>query len=135
MDDDDLRRGRPTCHKAFDEATAILTGDAVQTLAFEVLAGDPHLQVSADRKLRMIKELAVATGYAGMAGGQSLDMLATNQPIDPVALSGLHKMKTGALIRAACQLGGLAAEQTSESQLAELDRYAAAIGLAFPDCG
>ena len=131
MDDDDLRRGQLTCHKAFDEATAILTGDAAQTLAFELLASDPYLSVSAERRLQMVTVLAKATGYLGMAGGQSLDMLATNQEINKEQLTALHKLKTGALIRASCQLGALSAEKITESQLVEIDNFATAIGLAF----
>ncbi len=131
MDDDDLRRGQPTCHRAFDEATAVLTGDAAQTLAFEVLSGDPALTVAATRRLSMINVLAKATGSRGMAGGQSLDMLATGRLIDYPDLVEMHQMKTGALIRASCQLGGLTAESTTDEQLKELDRYGMAIGLAF----
>lgn len=131
MDDDDLRRGRPTCHKAFDEATAILVGDAAQTLAFEILSTDRELDIPADRRIRMIAALAKATGAAGMAGGQSLDMEATSQQIDYLQLKTIHRMKTAALIQASCQLGGLAAVNASEEQLAMLDRYGAALGLAF----
>ena len=131
MDDDDLRRGRPTCHKAFDEATAVLVGDAAQTLAFEILATDRDLDVTAERRIRMIAVLAKATGSAGMAGGQSLDMQATSQQIDHHQLRIMHRMKTAALIQASCQLGGLAAANVSDDQLTMLDRYGAALGLAF----
>ncbi len=131
MDDDDLRRGRPTCHKAFDEATAVLAGDAAQSLAFEVLSADSVLNISPARRLKMVNVLAAAAGASGMAGGQSLDMLATGQPVDYTGLSEIHRMKTGALIRASCQLGGLTAESATEEQLLALDRYGLAIGLAF----
>ena len=134
MDDDDLRRGRPTCHIAYDEATAILAGDALQTLAFEILCTDPALAVSAERRLRMIETLARATGPGGMAGGQALDMAAAGSAElvqDCAQLRRIHELKTGALIRAAARLGGLAAAQANEEWLARLDEYAASVGLAF----
>ena len=134
MDDDDLRRGRPTCHIAYDEATAILAGDALQTLAFEILCTDPALAVSAERRLRMIETLARATGPGGMAGGQALDMAAAGSAEvvqDCAQLRRIHELKTGALIRAAARLGGLAAAQANEEWLARLDQYAASVGLAF----
>ncbi|MDD9856752.1 MAG: polyprenyl synthetase family protein [Gammaproteobacteria bacterium] len=133
MDDDDLRRGRPTCHIAFDEATAILAGDALQTLAFETLSADPALSVSAARRLRMIETLAAAGGARGMAGGQALDMQATGAgPSPDVAhLARIHRLKTGALIRAAARLGGLAAERADDALFGQLDHYAASVGLAF----
>lgn len=131
MDDDDLRRGQPTCHRAYDEATAVLAGDALQTLAFEVLATDDTITVPAQRRLQMISALARATGAAGMAGGQSLDMLATEQVISGPALEQIHQMKTGALIRCSCVLGGLAATDSSDATLEALDQYGAALGLVF----
>ena len=134
MDDDDLRRGRPTCHIAYDEATAILAGDALQTLAFEILCTDPALAVSAECRLRMIETLARATGPGGMAGGQALDMAAAGSAEvvqDCAQLRRIHELKTGALIRAAARLGGLAAAQANEEWLARLDEYAASVGLAF----
>ena len=137
MDDDDLRRGRPTCHIAYDEATAILAGDALQTLAFEILCTDPALAVSAERRLRMIETLARATGPGGMAGGQALDMAAAGSAElvqDCAQLIRIHELKTGALIRAAARLGGLAAQandRANEEWLARLDEYAASVGLAF----
>jgi len=133
MDDDDLRRGRPACHIAFDEATAILAGDALQTLAFEVLSADPALGVRAARRLRMIEALAAAGGARGMAGGQALDMQATGagQSPDVAHLARIHRLKTGALIRAAARLGGLAAERADDALLGQLDHYAANVGLAF----
>ena len=127
MDDDALRRGQPTVHIAFDEATAILAGDALQSLAFERLAGTP---LPAEAKVAMLRELAVASGHAGMCGGQALDIDATGQRIDLPQLERLHAMKTGALLRAAVRLGALAAGADA-AQHAALDRYADALGLAF----
>jgi len=128
MDDDDLRRGRPTCHRAFDEATAILVGDALQTLAFEILTTAPS--VDADTRLAMLRTLTQASGSGGMAGGQALDFAATGQNIDLAALEQMHRLKTGALIIASVQLGALAAHADETTQ-AQLTRYARAIGLAF----
>ncbi len=131
MDDDELRRGRPTCHIAFGEATALLAGDAAQALAFELLANDAALDVSPDQKLAMIATLSEAAGTKGMAGGQSLDMDATNQQLALDALSNLHRMKTGALISASCLLGGLASATVTSEQLDLLKKYGSAVGLAF----
>ncbi len=131
MDDDDLRRGRPTCHRAYDEATAILVGDALLPLAFLVLASDPALPAGGERRLAMIQCLARASGSQGMAGGQSLDLAATGQPLDLTALENLHRCKTGALIRASVQMATLAAPGIEEEVATSLDRYAACIGLAF----
>ncbi|MGD9889524.1 MAG: (2E,6E)-farnesyl diphosphate synthase [Halothiobacillaceae bacterium] len=128
MDDDDLRRGRPTCHRAFDEATAILTGDALQTLAFATLT--TAIELDADTRLAMVRELAQASGSQGMAGGQALDLAAVGQTIDLVALEHMHRLKTGALIAASVQLGALAAHADTVTQT-QLARYARAIGLAF----
>ena len=129
MDDDDLRRGQPTVHVAFDEATAILAGDALQSLAFDVLANAPQ---SADRRVAMLAELARASGAAGMCGGQALDIDATGHgtTLDIDALQRLHALKTGALLRAAVRLGAIAAGADGASRIA-LDRYADALGLAF----
>ncbi len=126
MDDDDLRRGRPTCHRAFDEATALLAGDALQTLAFEVLAdtGQP-------RAAEMVSTLARCAGRAGMAGGQALDLAAVGQQLDVDALMAIHHHKTGALIEAALSLGALAAPSVQPMHLGALSEYARAIGLAF----
>lgn len=131
MDDDDLRRGRPSCHAAFDEATAILAGDAMQALAFEVLA-------SADRvppatRVRMIQLLASAVGWEGMVGGQALDIVATGGDILPIdRIVQMHAAKTGALFRASVQLGGLAAEpDIDESRFRALTAFGEAIGAAF----
>ncbi len=129
MDDDDLRRGQPTCHRAFDEATAILAGDALQSLAFEVLAR-PGAGPDADRRLEMIRVLAMASGSRGMAGGQALDIQAVGRTLSLPELENMHIHKTGALIRASVRLGTLAA--SAPEPLAErLDRYAKAVGLAF----
>ena len=130
MDDDELRRGKPTCHVKFDEATAILAGDALLTKAFEVLSEeDTH----ADPKVRseLTLALAKAAGEAGMVGGQMIDLAAEGQAFDLARISELQAMKTGALIRAAVQLGALASEQVDDAQLAALGQYAESIGLAF----
>jgi farnesyl diphosphate synthase len=131
MDDDALRRGRPTCHMAFDEATAILAGDALQTLAFRVLCEDEGLCIQASDRLRMIDALAQASGSRGMAGGQALDMEATGQEIGLAQLENLHIHKTGALILASVRLGALAAGAGADERLASLEHYAKCIGLAF----
>jgi len=132
MDDDDLRRGRPTCHRAFDEATAILTGDALQTLAFEVVTGHPALNgVHPQTRIAMAAELAAASGASGMAGGQALDLAGTGTALDERALERVHRLKTGALIRAAVRLGALAADCHDPAVRAALDGYAGAMGLAF----
>ncbi len=130
MDNDALRRGRPTVHVAFDEATAILAGDALQTLAFETLALAP---LPADAKIAMLAELAHAAGAAGMCGGQALDIEATGQSAGQSALSALerlHAMKTGALLRCSVRLATLAAGANALTREA-LDRFADALGLAF----
>lgn len=131
MDDDDLRRGQPTCHIKFGEANAILAGDALQTLAFSILADADMPDVAMRDRLAMISELAAASGVAGMCGGQSLDLEAEGQHVDLAALEQIHRHKTGALIRAAVRLGALAAGEPGRAALPQLDRYAAAIGLAF----
>ncbi|WP_447871858.1 (2E,6E)-farnesyl diphosphate synthase [Serratia fonticola] len=131
MDDDDLRRGQPTCHIKFGEANAILAGDALQTLAFSILADADMPNVALRDRLAMISELAKASGVAGMCGGQSLDLEAEGKQIALQALEQIHRHKTGALIRAAVRLGALAAGEPGRAALPELDRYAAAIGLAF----
>ncbi|WP_110654525.1 farnesyl diphosphate synthase [Salinicola halimionae] len=126
MDDDDLRRGRPTVHRAFDEPLAILAGDALQTLAFEALASRPHPRLGA-----MVTTLARAAGRDGMAAGQAIDLGAVGAPMDLAALQAMHQHKTGALIRAAVRLGALGAVDESDPRVAALDRYASAMGLAF----
>ena len=131
MDDDDLRRGKPSCHKAFDEATAILAGDALQSLAIEVLANDPALNVDPSVRLQMISHLAHSSGTEGMAGGQGLDLDAEQRALDLDALTTIHKKKTGALIQSAVALGALASNKAEPFQLQALDHYAETIGLAF----
>lgn len=126
MDDDDLRRGRPTVHRAFDEPLAILAGDALQTLAFEALASRPYPRLGA-----LVTTLAQAAGRDGMAAGQAIDLGAVGTPLDLAALQAMHQHKTGALIRAAVRLGALVAVDESDPRVAALDRFAAAIGLAF----
>jgi len=127
MDDDDLRRGRPTVHKAFDEATALLVGDALQTCAFEILANAP---CDADTRLRMIGALAVASGSQGMAGGQAIDLESVGKKLDLAGLKQMHAMKTGALLSCAVELGGIAAHLSS-TQMTKLRDYSSALGLAF----
>lgn len=130
MDDDDLRRGKPTCHIAFDEATAILAGDALQCLAFEVLACSP-IELNANTRLRLIQLLASNSGTQGMAGGQALDLAAEGQSLTLAELETIHHHKTGCLIRASVAMGALTFPQVTETQLQALDNYAQAIGLAF----
>lgn len=128
MDNDDLRRGKPTCHKAYDEATALLVGDALQTLAFEVLAAEvahPALH------LRMIHILASAAGSLGMAGGQAMDLESVGRDLSTTQLADMHARKTGALIRASVALGALAQENLDPTVRVALDTYARHIGLAF----
>ncbi len=129
MDDDDLRRGRPTCHIAFDDATAILAGDSLQPLAFELLTEASTL--TAETRIALVKELSSASGTFGMVGGQALDLAATDRDIDLSALETIHRNKTGALIRAAVRMGAIASEQVSDAQLQALTTYAESIGLAF----
>jgi len=131
MDDDDLRRGQPTCHKAFDEATAILAGDALQTLAFHILAHDRTGTQNCRARLRMIEALSLASGSRGMVGGQAIDLAATGQQLDIAQLEDMHIHKTGALIRASVQLGALAAGPVDEELLQQLDHYGKCVGLAF----
>lgn len=131
MDDDALRRGQPTCHIAFGEDTAILAGDALQTLAFTALSTHPMQEVSAEARLAMISELAAASGAAGMCGGQALDLAAEGKSVGLDALETIHRHKTGALIRAAVRIGACCAGEKGQALLPELDRYASAIGLAF----
>ena len=127
MDDDDLRRGRPTVHKAFDEATALLVGDALQTRAFEILA---NAQCEVDMRLLMISSLAAASGSRGMAGGQAIDLESVGKKLDLAGLKQMHAMKTGALLSCAVELGGIAAH-LNPTQMAQLQKYSTALGLAF----
>ena len=128
MDDDELRRGKPTCHIAFDEATAILAGDALQSLAFELLATAPN--IPAQRQLDLIKTLAAAAGARGMVGGQAIDLASVNQTPELALLEAMHQLKTGALLRAAIRMGAQYAGADSQ-QLQRLDTFGRAIGLAF----
>ncbi len=130
MDDDDLRRGRPTCHRAFDEATAILVGDALQARAFEVLAHAPA-HTSAVARLEMLRVLADAIGTRGMAGGQAIDLESVKQTLDETSLERMHRQKTGALIQASVLLGAISAGLTSVAEHAALAEFGAEIGLAF----
>ncbi|MCP5245044.1 MAG: polyprenyl synthetase family protein [Burkholderiales bacterium] len=130
MDNDVLRRGKPTCHIEFDEATALLTGDSLQTLAFELLAemklaDDPKIQLS------MIKQLANASGSRGMAGGQAFDLDNVGKTLTLPELEFMHIHKTGALIRAAVMLGAHCSDQLNKTQLEKLDHFAKYVGLAF----
>ena len=131
MDDDDLRRGQPTTHKAFDEACAILAGDGLQSLAFSALL-DPQLNtLDAETRLRMVAALALAAGPAGMVGGQAIDLGSVGIKLDQTALEFMHRHKTGALIEASVQLGALASGHASADDLQALNLYARAVGLAF----
>ncbi|WGL97776.1 (2E,6E)-farnesyl diphosphate synthase [Arsenophonus sp. aPb] len=131
MDNDNLRRGQPTCHISFGEAHAILAGDALQTLAFDILSRSAMPDVSDTNRLAMIAELATATGAAGMCGGQALDMESEGQQIDFATLETIHHHKTGALIRAAIRISAFAAGNQGHKLLPLLDNYANAIGLLF----
>jgi farnesyl diphosphate synthase len=131
MDDDDLRRGRPTCHRAFDEAMAILAGDAIQALAFHILARDPDMHPDPQVRLDMIDALAVASGSRGMAGGQAIDLEAVGRELDVAQLEHMHIHKTGALIRASVLLGAMSAPGLSDGLREALDSYGKHIGLAF----
>ena len=131
MDDDDLRRGRPTCHRAYDEATAILVGDALQVLAFEILAADPAMTPDPARRLETIRLLAQASGTSGMAGGQAVDLEAAGHELSVAQLEQMHRLKTGALIHASVMMAAAAADTLSPQARDALDRYGHAIGLAF----
>lgn len=130
MDNDDLRRGRPTCHRAFDEATAILTGDALQARAFELLTQAPAVIAPAAR-LEMLRVLADAIGTRGMAGGQAIDLESVKHTLDEAALERMHRQKTGALIQASVLLGAISAGLQSAPERAALSEFGAEIGLAF----
>jgi geranylgeranyl pyrophosphate synthase len=131
MDNDDLRRGRPTCHKAFDEATAILVGDALQPLAFEFLARDPALPASSAVRLQLIGLLAEASGSFGMAGGQAIDMAAQGRTLDLAGIEQMHARKTGALIRVSVLMAAECVPGLDPRLKAALADFAGAIGLAF----
>ena len=131
MDDDDLRRGRPTCHRAYDEATAILVGDALQALAFSVLADDSLGNIAPATRLSMIRTLAQAAGTAGMAGGQAVDLAAVGQTLSVDAVENMHRRKTGALIKGSVLLGAIGAGIDSGADFHALQLFGDEIGLAF----
>jgi farnesyl diphosphate synthase len=131
MDNDDLRRGQKTCHKAFDEATAILAGDALQTLAFEILAEHEFKQVSAQQRIQLFRLLSQASGYQGMCGGQALDIAATDHAISLAELERLHSLKTGALLKACVLMAAQCVPAVSKPQLKSLTLFADCIGLAY----
>jgi farnesyl diphosphate synthase len=127
MDDDDLRRGKPSCHKQFDDATALLVGDALQSLAFEVLS-QPDLCTQPSHQLGMLNILAKTSGSTGMAGGQAIDLASVGKPLTQIELETMHRLKTGALIQAAAALGSTSG---SKEQITAINIYATNIGLAF----
>lgn len=129
MDNDTLRHGKPTCHIRYNQATALLVGDALQTMAFTFLSNPTALKPS--RQLHMIQILAKAAGCLGMAGGQAIDLAYVGKNIDQVSLEHMHQLKTGALIRASIALGGLCCEDIDDTALTALDQYATKLGLAF----
>ncbi len=131
MDDDDLRRGKPTTHKAFDEAYAILAGDALQSLAFYALGDEQLSPISCKQRLDMLQVLSTASGAAGMVGGQAIDLSSVGQNISQDTLELMHRHKTGALIEASVRLGAIASNAATPQALAALEQYAQAIGLAF----
>lgn len=131
MDNDDLRRGRPTCHKAYDEATALLVGDALQPLAFQLLAGDAALPASPAIRIRLIEMLAQAIGTFGMAGGQAIDLAVQGTRLDISQVEDLHARKTGALIRASVLMAAECVPALDADLYAALTRFATAVGLAF----
>lgn len=129
MDNDSLRRGKPTCHVQYDQATALLVGDALQTLAFDVLSRPVNLPAA--QQLQRVQVLARASGSEGMAGGQGIDLANVGKDLSLAQLQHMHGLKTGALIRAAVALGGLSCSDVSDGLLADLDVYADKLGLAF----
>ncbi len=130
MDDDDLRRGKPTCHVRYDEATALLVGDALQSAAFEILAA-PYPLTPPAQQLEMLHLLSLAAGSRGMCGGQAVDLGSTGRTLDLAELEFMHIHKTGALIRASVLLGALAGGPLANTTRAALERYAQCVGLAF----
>ena len=131
MDDDDLRRGLRTCHIAFDEATAILAGDALQALAFSILADSPLSEVGESKRGQLLSVLAKSAGYVGMCGGQAIDLASTGQTITLEQLKTLHKLKTGALLKACVEMVSIVSETLSEQAQQDLMAFASDIGLAF----
>ncbi|HTB65843.1 MAG TPA: farnesyl diphosphate synthase [Steroidobacteraceae bacterium] len=131
MDDDDLRRGRPTCHKAYDEATAVLVGDALQPLAFQLLARDPKLPADPAIRLKLIDLLAEASGTFGMAGGQAIDLGVQGQAIGIAEVEQMHARKTGALIKVSVMMAAACVPTLSAALSDNLNHFATAIGVAF----
>ncbi|MDO6426338.1 (2E,6E)-farnesyl diphosphate synthase [Thalassotalea sp. 1_MG-2023] len=131
MDDDDLRRGKPTCHKAFNEATAILAGDSLQTLAFDILVNHPFSEQVKAKQLTLMKLLVDAAGYQGMCGGQALDLSATDSSITLAALEQLHHLKTGALLQASVLMAAECAPNVTTDEKLALKEYAQHVGLAY----
>ena len=131
MDDDDLRRGRPTCHKAFDEATAMLAGDALQALAYEILAKDDHVELTPEHRIEMLSLLTEASGAHGMAGGQAVDLASVGKQLTLAQLEHMHQLKTGALIRASILLGAMCKQDVSQQEIDMLSEYSRCIGLSF----
>lgn len=131
MDDDDLRRGRPTCHKQFDEATAILAGDAIQALSFYILSHDKSMTGDAAKRLKMIETLALFSGSRGMAGGQAFDLASVGKTLNIAELENMHIHKTGALIRTCIHMAAFSCDTISDDTFSALDKYAKAIGLSF----
>ena len=131
MDDDDLRRGKPTCHKAFDEATAILAGDALQALAYEILTDDKYSLLPTQHRIQMLQLLTKASGAYGMAGGQSVDLASVGKALSLEQLETMHRLKTGALIRASILLGAMCNPDINTDDLNTLDKYSTCIGLSF----
>lgn len=128
MDNDDLRRGLPTCHKAYNEATALLVGDALQSLAFEILTKQ---NLEAQQQLKMVQTLSRSAGAWGMAAGQAIDLESVGKQLDLKQLQAMHELKTGALIQASIRLGALTSAQIQDNILEKLDQFALCIGLAF----
>ena len=131
MDDDDLRRGRPTCHKQFDEATAILAGDALQALAFYILSHDAQMTSDSAKRMTMIEKLSLHSGSRGMAGGQAIDLASVGKTLNITELETMHIHKTGALIRTCIQMAALTSNDISPARFKALDLYAKKIGLSF----
>jgi len=131
MDDDDLRRGQPTCHKAFDEATAILAGDSLQTLAFDILVNHNFSVQAEPKRVSLIRQLVQASGYQGMCGGQALDISATNKKISLTELEKLHSLKTGALLKASVTMVAEISDHITDDEKYQLAIYAEHVGLAY----
>jgi farnesyl diphosphate synthase len=131
MDDDNLRRGKPTCHIAFDEATAILAGDSLQTLAFDILANHSFSEYVSTKRVQLIKLIVHASGYQGMCGGQALDLSATGQTISLTELEKLHALKTGALLEASVLMAAECSQNITEVDKTHLSNFAQLIGLAY----